>query len=75
MSKHIIKVEDFKDYEHQTILATTSESPKKMIQKTFARQVAPGRYELINIIEVWRLGKLITSTSHLKLAIEAYNKI
>jgi hypothetical protein len=75
MSKHIVKIEDFKDYEHQTILASTSDSPKKIIQKTYLRQISPGRHELVNVIEVWRLGKLITSTSHLQLAIAAYNKI
>lgn len=73
-ARHIIKVEDFTDYRHETVLATDSTALKKMIQKTTVKEVTRGRFELVNIIEVYRLGKLLVSTAHLSLAIKEYNK-
>jgi hypothetical protein len=75
MDKHIVKIEELVDYEHVQILTSSTENRKQITQKTMVRKVAPGRHEIINIIYVMRLGKVVTSTAHLSLAVNIYNKI
>lgn len=74
-NKEIIKIEDFIEYQHKLILAQDLNQRKKMIQKTFLRKTNVGIYDIVTVIEVWRLGKLVASTSHIQLAINEYNKI
>ena len=75
MDKHIIKIEDLSGFQNIAVVAKDLESKKKIIIETYVRKVSPGRHEFVNVIEVWKLDKLITSTSHLNLAMVAYNKI
>lgn len=74
MAKHILKIEDFKDFRSVEIIASDTRAIKKIVQKTYLREVSKGRYELENVLEVTHLGKTICSTAHLMLAIIAYNK-
>jgi hypothetical protein len=74
MDKHIIKIEDFKNFKSVEIIASDTRAIKQIIQKTYLREVSKGRFELENVLEVTHLGKTVCSTAHLMLAIIAYNK-
>lgn len=74
MDKHILKIEDFKDFKSTEIIASDTRSIKQITQKTYLKEISKGRFELENVLEVTHLGKLVCSTTHIMLAIIAYNK-
>lgn len=75
MERHILKIDDFKDFKSFEIVASDTRAIKQIVQKTYLKQLSKGRYELESVLEVKHLGKLVCSTAHLALAIIAYNKI
>ena len=74
MDKHILKIDDFKNFRSVEIIASDTRAIKQIVQKTYLKEMSKGRYELENVLEVTHLGKTICSTAHLMLAIIAYNK-
>jgi len=46
MAKHILKIEDFKDFRSVEVIASDTRVIKQIVQKTYLREVSKGRYEL-----------------------------
>jgi hypothetical protein len=79
MPNHTIKIEDFKDFTTDVTLASSSSPRKRLIYRVNVINSGAIMHRSINLkggfVILNHLNQIVAVSDHLKLAIQAYNKV